>query len=667
MNRSSSQGSDGSLGKGVLHRLPGALAPVGWGEPPRAACLAAPFRLAPWWCCLVAFLSCAPAAQAQVAAVRALRAIGQAVEQAIGGQPAQPGQPPAPPAPPTGPAVVTVYEERLALKPTAIEDGQLVLPTEPPRKIPLDEIDSVDLGNTAVFEAQWIGQDNRDLAQVGAAAGGNGIQDIHVRLSGVPLSRQIKQVLIHGVDPNHGVWRLDTAMTPNWRIALERIEGATGADIFFEPKSVDSFERDYSLTVTYDDGSTASAQIKGATHTNDKLALAGEEGAPGGGDGPAAVTVYGHGGVLLRGQLLEMTDKEIRVKTSWGAETSFPTLEIRGLWFGASQTAEAKAKFNAVLAAPGAEDSALALGKEQAISAVTGTAESFSAGKLQFQFQGRPRAIGAARLVGLVFAARPAGQALAGAHQVFYLTGGDRLAGLWKGIGPEALQVQASWGGEFSIPQNLISQVKFLNGKLSYVSDLEPAAVEEAAYFGRAMPYRRDKSLLGGPLKVKGKEYPKGLAVHSRSALTYNIDGQFKQFKSTVGFDESAGNHGRVLVRVLGDGKELFAQPALRADGEPAAIEAAIEGVKQLTLEVDFGELEDSGDRVVWADAKLFREIKAPDPAAAVPTGAPVPADAAAKEAAEKETAAKAAAEKAAAEKGADDKKAGDKEAAPKK
>src|SRR5205085_6940858 len=126
-------------------------------------------------------------------------------------------------------------------------------------------------------------------------------------------------------------------------------------------------------------------------------------------------------------------------------------------------------------------------------------------------------------------------------------------------------------------------------------------------YFSRRSPYRRDVNLQGKALSVKGNNYAKGLAVHSRTALTYALDGQFETFKSLVGFDDDAGGQGRVACRVLGDGKELFAKTDLRGDAAPENIDVSVAGVKQLTLEIDFGEHEDTGDRVIWANPKLLR------------------------------------------------------------
>ena len=137
---------------------------------------------------------------------------------------------------------------------------------------------------------------------------------------------------------------------------------------------------------------------------------------------------------------------------------------------------------------------------------------------------------------------------------------------------------------------------------------MEPAAIEQTPYFGRLWSYRRDQSLDGGNLKMKGKVYSKGLAVHSRCVLSYPLDGQFTTFKATVGFDDAAGSRGNVACRILADGKELFSKADLRAGQDPQLLELPVHSVKLLSLEVDFGENEDVGDRVIWAEARLFRK-----------------------------------------------------------
>lgn len=140
------------------------------------------------------------------------------------------------------------------------------------------------------------------------------------------------------------------------------------------------------------------------------------------------------------------------------------------------------------------------------------------------------------------------------------------------------------------------------------LSELTPSNVEQVPYFDRKLVYVKDKSWNDRPLKLDGKTYSRGLAVHSRCVLTYDLAGEFATFRAIVGFEEEAGDRGRVVFRVIADDKELFAKPDFRSIEKPVVVQVSVKGMKQLRLEVDFGEDEDIGDRIIWANSRLFRE-----------------------------------------------------------
>ncbi len=123
----------------------------------------------------------------------------------------------------------------------------------------------------------------------------------------------------------------------------------------------------------------------------------------------------------------------------------------------------------------------------------------------------------------------------------------------------------------------------------------------------------------------KVKFYQRGLAVHSRCALTYDLDGQYSTFEAVVGFDDAAKGLGRVDCRVFADGKEIYANPDLKASGPPVALKLAVAGAEQLRLLVDFGRGQDTGDRVIWANARLYRSAQKPTSGTVSTTGASKP------------------------------------------
>ena len=95
--------------------------------------------------------------------------------------------------------------------------------------------------------------------------------------------------------------------------------------------------------------------------------------------------------------------------------------------------------------------------------------------------------------------------------------------------------------------------------------------------------------------------------MHSRCVLTYDLGGRYSTFEALVGFDDAAKGRGRVDCRVFADGKEIYANPDLRASAPPVKLKLPVDGAEQLRLMVDFGRGQDTGDRVIWANARLYR------------------------------------------------------------
>ncbi len=162
------------------------------------------------------------------------------------------------------------------------------------------------------------------------------------------------------------------------------------------------------------------------------------------------------------------------------------------------------------------------------------------------------------------------------------------------------------------VPADRVSQIRIRGGRVTSLADLEPTGVEETPYFSRVVHWVRDVGFDGGPAQLRGKQPMRSLAMHSRCALTYDLDGQYDRFRATLGFDDSAGELGRVACRVLVDGREQFAQEDFRAVHDPVEVEVNLAGARQMTLVVDFGAGQDVGDRILWSEPRLFRAPEQP-------------------------------------------------------
>ena len=171
-----------------------------------------------------------------------------------------------------------------------------------------------------------------------------------------------------------------------------------------------------------------------------------------------------------------------------------------------------------------------------------------------------------------------------------------------------------------NLPAADIQGVRFRGGKMTYLSDLNPSKVEETPYFGHRLPWRRNVNLLGEPLKINGQTYDRGLAVHSRCDPDVRPGpASTRRSKPWSGLTRRAKGQGRVDCRVFADGKEIYSNPDLRADGPPVKLALPVAGAEQLRLHVDFGRGQDTGDRVIWANARLHRQAPSTASAATTP------------------------------------------------
>ena len=95
--------------------------------------------------------------------------------------------------------------------------------------------------------------------------------------------------------------------------------------------------------------------------------------------------------------------------------------------------------------------------------------------------------------------------------------------------------------------------------------------------------------------------------MHSRSEVTYALDGSYRRFEAVAGIDDETTGRGSVVFRVLLDGKQVWESPTLTGRMPPEPVTVPTSGVKRLTLLVDFADSGDVQDHADWADARIVR------------------------------------------------------------
>lgn len=155
------------------------------------------------------------------------------------------------------------------------------------------------------------------------------------------------------------------------------------------------------------------------------------------------------------------------------------------------------------------------------------------------------------------------------------------------------------------VPTGVVLRVE--GGRRVYLSALEPAnAVEEGA-FGVVWKHHRDSNLDGDPIELDGQRYARGISVHSRAVLTWDLAATYLRLRAQIGISDEVGAEGDCEVTITGDGETLWTQ-ALSGRDAGSALDVAVEGVRRLEVRVEYGKRYDIGDRVVLADAQLVRK-----------------------------------------------------------
>ena len=281
-------------------------------------------------------------------------------------------------------------------------------------------------------------------------------------------------------------------------------------------------------------------------------------------------------------------------------------------WRGAAEAAERQ--WTAIRRQDLASD-LLVIRKGDALDYLNGIVGDVTATAVRFQFDGEAIPVRRAKVAGIVYYRR--GKTVPAADSALRVMGPGATAIEAAGVAlaPNGLVVTTADGTELTLPDGYVRVVDFSIGRSRYLSDLAAETSEWTPFFGAPPdavllgPFggpRNDRSLAGGPLQVGGKTYDKGLALRSRTVVTYRLPRGFRQFTCVAGLDDRAGRQGHVRLLVRGDNADLL-DVDLGGQDEPLPVSIDISGRRRLTIVVDYGDNMDVADHLDLCDAKISK------------------------------------------------------------
>lgn len=139
-----------------------------------------------------------------------------------------------------------------------------------------------------------------------------------------------------------------------------------------------------------------------------------------------------------------------------------------------------------------------------------------------------------------------------------------------------------------------------------YLSDLDfTYATNGFGPVERDQTNGEDEPRDGGPIRLRGAAYDRGLGVHGPSLIRYRLGGACTRFVADVGIDDDQAGRGSAQFEVWADGERLFRTGVLTGTSPIQTVDVDVSGRHELRLFVGVGGDDFSFDHSVWAGATV--------------------------------------------------------------
>jgi len=340
-----------------------------------------------------------------------------------------------------------------------------------------------------------------------------------------------------------------------------------------------------------------------------ELRLASGPGSPS--PGPAEVTLRLRDGGSLGCRGVVTKDRTVEADTVSAGAASFPLSAVQAIRFRSADPA-VDDKWDELLRETPERD-VLVVRSGDVLDRLEGTVSEIDAENLTFLVGESRVAIPRSRpkLFGVVLGRSSAAKAEAIGEIRF--RNGDRLPVRELRFSGEAFGAVTTSGGEVAPAIGSIQGIDFGQGKVQFLSKLPPREQQHTAYYGDEPLFvlLADRSFEGKdrPIRIERQTFRTGLVIRSRTKLTWRLGGEFRRLTAVAGIEQARRSNregGIVELTISADGKTLFSRKVSKSD-PPIPLDLNLAGARELTVFVDYGGDDDTGDHLALGDARLIK------------------------------------------------------------
>ena len=165
---------------------------------------------------------------------------------------------------------------------------------------------------------------------------------------------------------------------------------------------------------------------------------------------------------------------------------------------------------------------------------------------------------------------------------------------------------------ELTLEADRIVRAEVTGGRWEWLSTHKPLSYQHTPMLALEWTFVVDRNVLGKPMTVAGKRIEKGIGVHSRSTLVYDLRGEYAEFVTDFGIDDDSGSYANVSLFIMVDGKHRFGKENVRRGARHGPVRLDVKKAQRLELIVDFGQNGDMQDRFNWIEPALIRQTHSP-------------------------------------------------------
>lgn len=171
-----------------------------------------------------------------------------------------------------------------------------------------------------------------------------------------------------------------------------------------------------------------------------------------------------------------------------------------------------------------------------------------------------------------------------------------------------AITMTAPWAGEapILIKAGLPELLLLRSPNCVFLSDLEPSSVKQNAWFDYPIAWRRDQGFAHEKPSAAGRQFGHALALHAYTRLHFSAPEAPSRFLATVGIESDAPADASASVRIMSGDQILATTKALTPKSKLWHLDIPLPTHREISLEVDFGDNDDIGDRVIFGDARFL-------------------------------------------------------------